>query len=161
VGPAPQYRIVLADEAEWSLSGSDTLRALTLKASTIAPLPTEEPGVDLEAYAGIFERIVRDTVGIHIKGIEDLAVTEDEIFVWVESRYSTESIFKDEMYELYDEIAGLTPEGWDPQIVLRFGSDSTDGWLQSSTPTSAWWDIEDQLDWERTTQFERKGRLCC
>ncbi|CAN5766667.1 hypothetical protein BH23CHL7_BH23CHL7_05150 [soil metagenome] len=105
VRPAPQYRIVLADKAEWPLSGSDTLRDLTLKASAIAPLPTEEPVDDLEVYAGMFERLVRDTVGIHIKGIEDLSVTEDEVFVWVESRYSTESIFKDEMYELYDAIA--------------------------------------------------------
>jgi hypothetical protein len=46
-----------------------------------------------------------------------------------------------------------------PDIVIRVGSAYSNAWLQSTTNASHWLDIEDQLGWERVTEFERKGCL--
>lgn len=163
--PPADYRITLANEVEWTITDASPTQSLDLsfKASVIATLPTAGPpsAEELANFAVVLEIDTEDVLDVHIKGIEEIDVSQDRALVWVESRYSTASVLKDLMYELWSYVAGDEPVGWVGDYVFRFGSDSTEGYLQSTTSSTLWDTIDDQLQWERATDFMTHGALCC
>jgi hypothetical protein len=165
------YQVVVANLYDWTIYDLPAVGSpldLTVRATDLAhllptPGPTEDPvAEEIAYYQENLADDVRTAIGIHIRGVERTEVNRDRIFISVESRYGTASVLKELMYELYDDIASdVDDDIWKPDIVTRMGSDYTNGWLQSTTNVADWWDIDDQLEWERATEFTRKGRLCC
>jgi hypothetical protein len=167
VPPAGDYEGPAGEEAGRViadlLSMRDDLLSIPGDFTVVAAPPTAVPSDEIDEevayYQEYLEGNVRDSIGIHIRGIEEIDVTRDRIFVWVESRYSTSNVIKELQYELYDDIVGDISDEWEPDIVIRIGSDFNNAWLQSKTNAGDWWDIDDQLEWERATEFKRRGRI--
>lgn len=127
-------------------------------ASSPAPAASPTP-LDVDLYTGLFQNVLREVLDVHIVGFEQVEVTEERVFIWVDSN-STEDVMKEVMYRLYDEIAGGTPDHWSPDVVIRMGSNYNNDWLQSTTSSSSdvYSQIDEQLEWEFFSVFERQGQ---